>query len=107
MLRNSFTLTHLKETYCAFSFFPSIRFVMYCRLLRIKVKKPKIHANGSSSLPQKILLLECLLSHLAFNSVTSISHICMIYSFSHGRSEAGNTTELTGDMSSAAQVRRV
>ena len=34
----------------------------------LKVKKPKLHANGSSSLSQKTLLLKCHISRPALNS---------------------------------------
>ena len=49
------------------------------------LKKVNVHTDGSSSLPQKMLLLQLLVSSPAFNSVTlwhytmSPCHICIIY----------------------------
>ena len=37
----------------------------------MKVKKPRVHGNGNSSVPQKQLLLKRLVCSPAFNSVTS------------------------------------
>ena len=56
-------------------------------------KVSQVHANWSSALPRKTLLLKHLVSSPAINFVT-MSHICIIYARIHGRSETTNMLKM-------------